>query len=102
MRWRRSQAAAPGADQLAIAQTLQCSLNRALGQAGRIGNLPETGGNRFPVLLLGNAVKPEKDEKRGWMMVVCDQVAHQNIDDVIINRNGSTESGHDLGGDVGS
>lgn len=83
-----------GDDQLAAAQALERKLNGAFGKAGSVGQSAQTHRKRFPFLSHGLAIKININQIGGWMLIVADQIAHQHIDHVIVDGNGSFETGH--------
>lgn len=74
-------------DQLANLQLDERALHRALGQSGFIGKHAQTCLDRLPALARGAAVKKQIDEKCSRLLIVADDVAHENIENVIINWN---------------
>ena len=70
------------------------ALDSALGQSGLIGQHAQTRFDRLPTLTSGAAVKEQIDEKRRRLLIVTDDVAHQNIENVVVNRRGFAKTGH--------
>ena len=84
-----------GADnQFAAAQILERSLHGALGKAGRFCEHAQTCGHRFPFRARRLAVEMQINEIRGWLSIVSDDIAHQDVEDVIVDWNGLAETGH--------
>lgn len=83
-----------GDDQLAAAQAFERKLNGTFGKAGSVGKSPQTHRERFPFLPHGLAIKININQIGGWMLVVTNQIVHQHIDHVIVDRNGSFQTGH--------
>ena len=73
-------------DQLASAQCFQGDLHRAFGKPGSFRDQAQAGGDRFPSLPLRGAVKMEVNQKRRRLVVVADQIARQDIHDVVVDR----------------
>ena len=82
-------------NQLAATQAFKRKLNGAFGEAGSVGESPQTHRERFPFLPHGLAIKININQIGGWMLIVADQIAHQHIDHVIVDGNGSFETGHE-------
>lgn len=84
-------------DQLSPAQEFQCGLHGALGQAGCFREHAQTRGDRLPLLARSLAVEVEINEIRGWLAIVADDIAHQNVENVVVDWNGFAVSGHGSG-----
>ena len=86
-----------GADnQFAAAQILERSLHGALGKAGRFCEHAQTCGHRFPFRARGLAIEMQINEISGRLSIVPDNVSHQDVEHVIVNRNGFVEARHFL------
>jgi len=83
-----------GLDQLAAAQKLQGHLHSAFGKASGFGEVAQTCGNGFPARAHGLAVEIKINQISGGLTIVTDDVAQQNIDNVVVDRNGFPKSGH--------
>lgn len=81
-------------DQLSPTQVGERDLDRALGKAGCVRNGAKTRGDRFPFLPRGLAVEMQIDQISGWLLIVADQIAHQDVENVLVDGNGFAESGH--------
>ena len=79
---------AGGDNQLASVQVLQRGLDGALRKTGRFRERAQTCGHRFPFRARGLAVEMQVNKIRGRLAVVPDDIAHQDVDDVIVDRNG--------------
>jgi hypothetical protein len=86
---------ARGEDQFAATQGLKRDLYGALGKACRIAKSSYTRGNRSPFLPRGLSVKIQIDQISRWSLIVPDQIAHQDIENVIVNGNGLFEARHE-------
>ncbi len=86
---------AGGDDQFTAAQVCESDLDGAFRQARCVSDRAETRGNRFPFLPRCLAVKIEINQISGWLLIVSDQIAHQNIENVIVDRNGLFEARHE-------
>ena len=84
---------AMGHNQFAPAQTFQRELNGALGETGSVGQIAQTHGNRFPLPAHRLAIKIHIYEIGDRMFIVADQIAHQDIDHVIVHGKGLFEAG---------
>ena len=85
---------ARGLDQFPAAQQLQCGLDGALGEAGCFREGAQAGGDRFPSRARGQAVEINVNEIRRWFLIVPDDVAHENVEDVIVDGDGFAEPRH--------
>jgi len=84
-----------GADnQFAAAQILQRGLDGALGKAGRFRERAQTRGHRFPFAAGRLTVEMQVNKIRGRLSIVPDDVTHQDINDVVVDRNGCAKAGH--------
>jgi hypothetical protein len=88
---------ARGLNQLAPVQSLQGDLDRTLGEAGSFRDQSQAGRDRLPPSPLSFAVKMEINQKCRRLLIVPDEVAHQNIEHVVIDRDCLAEARH-LGG----
>src|SRR5262249_37046525 len=70
-------------------------LNGAFRKAGVLGNRAQAGADRFPVLFFRFPVKIKENKERGRLMIMPDQVRHQDVNDVIVDRDGATKAWHD-------
>jgi len=76
-------------DELAAIEALQRRLHRAFGEAGRVGNHPQARAEGLtPATAGGLAEEIEVNKKRGRMLIMADEVAHEDIDDIGIDREG--------------
>ena len=80
--------------QLAEMQRSEGALHRAFGQAGFIGQHAQAGIDRLPALASGAPGKIKIDEECRRLLIVSDDIAHQHIEDVIIDRHGLMEARH--------
>ena len=85
---------AGGDDQFATAQGCKSDLDGALGKASRVGKRSYARDNRFPFLPRGLAVKIQVNQVCGWLLIVSDQIAHQDVENVIVDRNGLAKPRH--------
>src|SRR5438874_1441047 len=94
VRRNRRRVIALAVDQLAAAQEIESGLDGALRKAGGFGKSAQTGGDRLPFLARGPAEKMKINEICRRLAIVADDVAHQNVEDVIVDGNGLAESRH--------
>lgn len=85
---------AGGFDQLTSAQCFQSHLHSALRQAGTVGDRAHTARDRLPVTLFRRAIKMKINKKSSRLLIMPHEIAHQNIEDVIIHWNSSAEASH--------
>lgn len=69
-------------------------LDCALRQARCLRNRSETRYDWFPLAAHCLAVKVQINHISSRFLVVCDQIAHQDVEDVIIDGNGLFEARH--------
>ena len=94
MRRNRSRVFARRVDQLAAAQEIERGLDSAFREAGGFGEGAQTGGDWFPFLAGGQAEKIKVNKIGGRLAIVADDVAHQDVEDVIVDGNGLAEARH--------
>jgi len=66
----------------------------AFRKPGRTGDCAHTGADVAPFASCGFAIKMEVNHKRGRLLIVTNQIAHQHIDHVIVDGNGAFETRH--------
>jgi hypothetical protein len=82
-------------EQLTAAQIFQGGLHGALGKTGRVRERAQAGSDRFPFRARGLAVEIKINQKRGRPLIVADDVAQQNVEDVVIDRYGFAKARHE-------
>ena len=85
-----------GLDQFAAAQKLERGLHGAFREAGRFRERAQTSGDGFPFRAGCLAVEMEINQIRGRLAIVADDVAHQDVEDVVVDRDSFTESCHSV------
>jgi predicted enzyme related to lactoylglutathione lyase len=80
--------------QLADVQCRKAALHRAFGKSGFIGQHAQAGFDRSPALTSSAAGKKKIDEECRRFLIVSDNITHQHIKDVIIDRHGLMEARH--------
>jgi hypothetical protein len=69
-------------------------MDGAFGQPGCVGDCAHTGADVAPLVSCCLAVKVHVNYKRGGLLIVPDQIAHEHIQDVIVDGNGAFETRH--------
>ena len=83
-------------DKFATTQILERSLNGAFGKAGRVGEGTQACGDWFPFVPCGLTVEIQINKVSRRPLVVPDKIAHQDIEQVIIDWNNFSKSRHGL------
>ena len=73
-------------------------MDGALREPGFFRKRAQTRRNWFPFRARGAAVEVKINKIRGWLAIVADDVAHENIHDVIVNWNGFAKTRHGKSG----
>jgi hypothetical protein len=81
---------AGGHDQFAPLQALHRSLDGAFGETGGFGERAQARADRAPILADSLAVQKKVNEIRAGVLIVADEVAHEDIDHVTVDRDGFT------------
>ena len=82
--------------QLAEMQRSEGALDCAFGQAGFICQHAKAGFDWSPTSASGAAGKIKIDEECRRLLIVSDDIAHQDIEDVIIDRHNLMEARHNF------
>jgi hypothetical protein len=85
---------AGGDDQFAAAQGCKRDLDGAFGKASRVGKCSYARDDRFPFLPSGLAVEIQINQIRSWLLIVPDEIAHQDVENIVVDGNGFAKSGH--------
>ena len=85
---------AGGFYQLPVLQFRDRSLHGAFGKAGFIGQHAQAGFDRLPVLAGGAGGKIEVNQEGSRLLIVPDDIAHENVEHVIIDWNRSVKPRH--------
>ena len=80
--------------QLAEMQGSEGALDGTFGQAGFFGQHAQAGIDRLPALASGAPGKIKIDEECRRLLIMSDDIAHQDIEDVVIDRHGLMEAWH--------
>ena len=81
-------------DQLSTPQMGERRMHGAFRESGRVGNCAHTGADMAPLVSCGLAVKMQINHERSRLLIVPDQIAHEYIEHVIVDRNGAFETRH--------
>ena len=66
----------------------------AFGESGCVDDRAHTGADVAPFVSCGLAVKVQVNHERGRLLIVPDQITHQHIQHVIVDRDGAFEARH--------
>ena len=80
--------------ELAELQGHECGLHRTFGKPGFVGQHAQACFDRLPALTSGAAGKKQIDEERGRLLIVSDDIAHEHVENVIIDRHGLAKARH--------
>ncbi len=80
--------------QLTETQRGKGALHRAFGKSGFIGQHAQAGFDRSPALASGAPGKIKVDEECRRLLIVSDDIAHEHIQNVIIDRHSLVEARH--------
>ena len=69
-------------------------VNGAFGKSCCVGDRAHTGADVTPFVSCSLAVKVQVNHKSGRLLIVPDQIAHEHIENVIVDRNGLSETRH--------
>jgi len=83
-----------GFQQLAMLQLYDRTLYCAFGKAGFIGQHAQAGFDRLPVSAGGAAGEIQINQEGCRLLIMADDIAHEHVENVIINRNGSVKARH--------
>ena len=69
-------------------------MDRAFGKAGGVGKRSYARDDRFPFLPRGLAIKIQINQISGGLLIVPDQIAHQDVENVIVDGKGFATTRH--------
>jgi len=69
-------------------------MHGAFGESGCIGNCAHTGADGAPFASSGLDIKVQINQVGGRLLIVANQIAHEHIEHVIVDRNGAFETRH--------
>jgi hypothetical protein len=64
------------------------------GESRCVGDCARTGADRSPFVSRSLTVEVQVNDERGRLLIVPDQIAHQHIENVIVDGNGLSETRH--------
>jgi hypothetical protein len=77
---------------LATTQVTERNLDCALRETGGVSDRTKTRGDWFPFMPRRPAVEVQINQISRGLLVVSDQVAHEHVENVIVNGNGLFEA----------
>lgn|GEM_PF-3178784 len=80
--------------ELAELQRHECGLHRTFGKPGFIGQHAQTRSDRVPSLTGSAAGKIQVNKKGRGLLIVSDDIAHEHVENVIIDRHGLAKARH--------
>jgi hypothetical protein len=83
-------------DEFAPAQTRERGVNGAFGKSSCIGERPQTDRDGFPFRRNCSAIEIQINQIGGRLLIVADQITHENVEDVVVDWNGLLEPRHDV------
>ncbi len=83
-----------GLDQLAATQQFERSLDRTLREARLIRKHSQARGDRAPSPPRPSSIERQVNEVGRGLAIVTDNVTHQDVQDIIVDRNCLTKSRH--------
>ena len=86
IRCRRNQLSAP--------QMYERGVDCAFREPRCIGDCAHTSADRSPFVSCSLTVEVQVNHERSGLLIVSDQIAHQHIQDVIVDGNGLSETRH--------
>ena len=81
-------------DQLTTTEKFQRGLDGAFRQAGFFRERAQTGRHPFPFCARGLAVKMKINKIRRRLAIVPDDVAHQNVENIVVDWDAFAETMH--------
>jgi len=72
----------------------ECGMDSAFRKSGGVGNCARTGADLVPFVSGGLAVQVQVNHKRRRLLIVPDQIAHQHIENVIVDGYGAFKTRH--------
>ena len=73
-------------------QMYERGVDGAFGESGCVGDRAHTGADVKPPVSCGLAVKMQINQVGGRLLIVPDQIAHEHIQDVIVDGNSTFET----------
>ena len=69
-------------------------MHGAFGESGGVGDCAHTGADRSPSVSRCVSVKVQVNYERGWLLIVPGQIAHQDVEHVVVDGHGAFEARH--------
>ena len=69
-------------------------MHSALGKTGRVGKRAQTKSERLPFVSRSLAIEIQIYQIGSGLLVVADDIAHQNVEHVVVDRDGLFEARH--------
>jgi len=79
-------------NQLSTPQMCERRMDGAFGESGCVGDGAYAGANVAPLISCGLTVKVEVNHKRGWLLIVPDQITHEYVQQIIVDGNGAFQA----------
>src|ERR1044071_6286561 len=83
-------------DKLAVTQSVERVLDGTLGQACFFGDHPETHCHWSPPLPRSAPKQKQVKKKSGMRIIVRDEIAHKNVEHVVVHRHSDTAARHGM------
>lgn len=84
----------PGENQFASAEVFQCRLNRALGQASRVGEVAQAGRHRLPARSFRARGEKKVDDESRRLLVMPHEIPEQDVEPIGPNADGQPRKEH--------
>jgi hypothetical protein len=81
-------------NQLSAPQMCERRVGSAFGESGCVCDRAHTGADGAPFVSSGLAIKVQINQEGGRLLIVADQITHQDVENVIVNWNGFAKSRH--------
>jgi hypothetical protein len=69
-------------------------LDSAFGESSFIGKRAQACFHGLPTLACGAPIKKQIDEEGRWLLIVSDDIAHENVQDVVVDWHSLFKTGH--------
>jgi len=79
-------------NQLPTPQMCERRMDGAFGESGCVGDGAYAGADVAPLIPCGLTVKVEVNHKRRWLLIVPDQITHEDVQQIIVDRYGAFEA----------
>lgn len=82
-------------DKLAITQCVQGGLHGALGESRFLRDHAQAHCHRPPALARGAAKQEKINQERRRLLIVRDEITHQNVEHIVVHGDGGPKARHD-------